>query len=408
MLTSLLLCSAALLSDERKEEPDLIRLNDGKRIECRVLFEGRDKVVYRSKKKNHEVAPSAVAEIRSVERSLKSYLEKLDATELGNAHLVADIATWAEANGLPGEARVNWIRVLLLDPTNERAWTLLGGVQQKGEWKLKVKGRFYTIDELRKRTSEWKTALELPTAHFLLRTDGDPERALAVATDVERAWLVFYEIFAAPMSLYVFEEVPELDLVTDPKDYPSPPAPGMSVWFEHQANVLHVNVTDAPNRTAIAAEFCELLIFNAMRRTLDQRTGQIDAWARSGLSWIFGFGLKADPGRAKFDFSQVNAEQFRLALSEKGESLSLQRIVGAGRAGFEGTPSAERDAAAAYTLTCFLVFHEEGKRRAKFAEYLREAFLGRSGVSRLCKVLEVEAKQLEAEWQAYVRSVAGS
>ena len=90
---------------------------------------------------------------------------------------------------------------------------------------LRVRGRFYTLDELKKRVSDWQNALELNTAHFLIRTDGPPERALDLAIDVERAYLTFYTVFGKPLELYVFDEVPEINVFSDPKDFRAPPQP---------------------------------------------------------------------------------------------------------------------------------------------------------------------------------------
>lgn len=406
MLSALIVSALTLVPAISQDEPDLLSLHGGKTIECRVLYEDSTRIVYRSKKKNQEIGRSEVGEIQSVERSLREFLRKYDEADLGNPRATVQLAQWAETNGLPGEAQCAWIRTLTLDPENELAWTKLGGVKQRNVWKLKVRGRFYSLEELRKRASDWKTALELPTAHFIVRSDGDPARILDAAIDVERAWLAFYDVFATPLTLYVFDETPELNFVTDPKDFPNPPAPGMSVWFDRVANALNTNLTENPNRTAIAAEFCELMIMNAFRRTLDKRVGEIEGWVRSGLSLTFGFGFKPNPGHATFDFKVPEIGQFRLVAEDK-DPLQLSRILGSGRGAYEGGPGSERYVASAYTLVHFLAFGEDGKHRAKFGEYMRDAYVGKSGASRLYGHLGLDEKALESAWRSYVKSIAG-
>ncbi len=406
MLLPLFVSALAFVPAGSQDEPDLLRLAGDKTIECRVLYEDTDKIVYRSKRKNAEIARVAVTAVESVEHSLRSYLRKYDECDRGNPRALAELAQWAETNGLPGEAQCGWIRILTLEPENERAWVKLGGVKQRDVWKLKVRGRFYSLEELKKRTSDWKTALELPTAHFLVRSDGDPSRVLDAAIDVERAWMAFYDVFATPLTLYVFDETPELNFVSDPKDYPSPPAPGMSVWFDRVANSLNCNVTENPNRAAIAAEFCELMIFNAFRRTVDKRQGEIEGWVRSGIAVTFGFGFRPDPGHATFDFKSPDVGQFRLVADDK-DPLPLQRILGSGRGAYEGGPGSERYVAAAYTLVHFLAHGQDGKLRAKFGEYLRDAYVGKSGASRLYEKLGLDEKALESAWREHVKRIAG-
>ncbi|MCY2959040.1 MAG: hypothetical protein NTY35_02655 [Planctomycetota bacterium] len=406
MLSTLLISALTLFPAGSRDEPDVLRLQGGKTIECRVLYEDSTRIVYRAKGKSAEIGRSEVAAVESVENSLRTYLRKYDESDRGNPRAQAELAQWAESNGLPGEAQCGWIRILNLEPLNELAWAKLGGVKQRDVWKLKVRGRFYSIEELRKRVSDWKTALELPTAHFLVRSDGDPARLLDAAIDVERAWLAFYDVFGTALTLYVFDETPELNFVTDPKDYPSPPVPGMSVWFDRVANSLNCNLTENPNRTAIASEFCELMIFNAFRRTLDKRTGDIEGWVRSGIAMTFGFGFRPDPGHATFDFKVPEVGQFRLVAEDK-DPLPLKRILGSGRGAYDGGPGSERYVAAAYTLVHFLAFGDEGKHRAQFGEYMRDAYIGKSGASRLYEKLGLDEKALESAWREYVKRTAG-
>ncbi len=385
------------------DEPDLISLKDGKKIECRVLLESDAKIVYRAKNKTHEVAPGDVAEIQSVERSLREFLERSAQSDPKDVAAQSELALFAEASYLPGEAHNAWIRILSVDPTNEQAWTKLGGVKRRNGWELKVRGRFYTIDELRKRVSDWKNALELRTAHFLIRTDADPERALDAAIDVERACTTFYDVFGKHLGLYVFDEVPEIHVYADPKDYPSPPTPGQVAWFDRSANTLFVSA--GRERGAIVAEFTEALIFNSFRRTLD-KTGEIEPWARKGLAQAFGAAIRPEPGRVTFDFSTPYLPHFQAHARDK-DALSLEKLLRAGFASFDSGSDQGRYLAQSYTLTHFLVFAENGKHRPGYADFLRSSYLGKGGSSNFFKALGTDEKTLEASWLAYVKSISG-
>jgi hypothetical protein len=386
------------------EDPDLIVLADGTRIECRVLLESDEKVVYRTKNKLHEVAPGDVAEIQSVERSLRQYLERFAATDPKDVRALGELALFAESLNLPGEAHNTWIRILTLDGINEQAWTKLGGVKRRDGWELKVRGRYYTIDELRERAGDWKNALELRTAHFLIQTDGTPERALDVAIDVERACMTFYDVLGKPLDLYVFDEVPEIHIFADAKDYPAPPKPGDVAWFNLPANTLYVDASTRPSPGPVVAEFTQALIFNAFRRTLG-KTGEIEPWAREGLAQGFAAAVLPDPGRVRFDFSWPYLPHFK-SQAEDPKPLSLEKVLRAGFASFDSGSDQARYVAQAYTLTHFLIFHAGGKHRAGYADFLRSSYLGKGGTTNFFAALGADEKTLEAEWTAYVEKVA--
>ena len=404
MLSAILLSTlpAALQSDD---EPDLIVLAAGGEIECRVLLEGDQKIVYRAKKKTQEMARAEVQEVQSIERSLREFLTQFEGISARDTAALADMALFAEEHYLPGEAHNAWIRILTLDPEHVQAWTKLGGVKRRKGWELKVRGRFLDIQELRERVSDWKNALELRTAHFLIQTDAPPERALDVSLDVERAYLTFYDVFGKHIGLHVFDEVPEIHIFADPQDYPSPPTPGEDAWFSVPANTVYVNARENRDTGKILAEFTEALVFNAFRRTLG-KTGQLEPWVLEGIKQAFAAGVRPVPGRVRFEFESPYIPWFELQARD-WSALELEQVLRAGLSSFSSGTDATRYSAQSYTLTHFLVFFENGKHRPGFAEFVRDSFLGKGGTSNFFKALGVEEKALQREWSDYVKSIAG-
>ena len=388
------------------DDTDVVVFADGKQEVCRVLLETDFKVVYRAKNKTSEVSRAALKDVKSVERSLREYLVRFNKAKADDVAALAELAIFAEENFLPGEARNTWIRIVGLDPENEQAWTKLGGVQREGTWQLRVRGRFYTLDELKKRVSDWPNALELSTAHFLIRTDGPPDRALDLAIDVERAYLTFYDVFGKPLELYVFDEVPEINIFSDPKDFRAPPRPGQAAWFERGGNVLHVNAQLAADRGTVVAEFTEALIFNAFRRTL-AKTGEIEPWAREGLKQAFASAVRLDPGAVVFDFEVPHKPHFEAQASDP-KPLSLSQVLRAGLASFDSGSDQARYAAQAYTLVHFLAFYENQKYRLGLANFLRSSYLGKGGTSNFFEAVSADEKTLEEQWTSYVKSIAAS
>jgi hypothetical protein len=407
MLTALLLAALPAAPLAQSNTPDLLVLTSGKEIECRVLFEDEDTVVYTKKRKAEEVARSEVQSVQSIERSLREYLDRYD--QIGGQNVVGllELADFCEARELLGEARHLRIRVVLLDPENETAWTKLGGTySERRGWRLRVRGRYYTLEQLRERVADWKNAMELRTAHFLIKTDVSPERALDLAIDVERAYLTFYDLLGGALRLYPFDEIPELHIYSSPDDYPSPPNPGEVAWFAPRANICYVDATagtEAPH--AAVAKVTDVLLWNSFRRTVG-KTGTIPPWARDGIAQAFGYAYRRDPGHASWDLSRPITAHFRTQV-EAEKPLSIKEVVASGFRATESGTRAELYAAQSYTLAHFLSHGDDGAYRAGLGKYLAEAFLrGKTGSTHLEKALGIEVEELEKRWLAYATEMA--
>jgi hypothetical protein len=393
--------SVAAVSDD----PDVVVLTNGKELEGRVLLETPEKVVVRVKNRRTEVPRAEVAEVRSIERSMAEFLKRYDSLGREDVDGLLALARFCEANELLGEAHNLLLRVLTLVPEDERAWTKLGGVKGPKGWRVKVRGRYMTLAQMRERVSDWKNALELTTAHFLLRTDIAPERALDLALNLERAYKTYYEVLGPALELQVFDEVPEVHVCADRRDYPNPPKPGQVAWFSRADNTIHVDGTDPDAALAATHELAQLLIHNSFRTTIGEG-GAIAPWAERGIAQAFAVALVIEDGVARWEFGKPATALFLQDAVDK-EPLGVRRILTAGNAAFEGGGDAERHAVEAYTLTHFLVNADGGKYRRGFAEYLRSSYKGQGAATHLERALGVEIDAIEKEWRAFVTSVAG-
>lgn len=402
----LLLAGLPLVAAPASDDPDLVILKDGKEVPCRILYEDEQWVVYRDGRRTREVPREEVAEVQSIERSLRQFLEKFETLDTTDVGRLTDLALFAEGSFLPGEARHTWIRILTLDPQNERAWTKLGGVKGRKGWQLKVRGRYYTLDELRERASDWKNAMHVPTAHFLIKTDVEPERALDVAIDVERIYLAYYDLLGPELRLFPFDDVPEIHVFRDADDYPSPPAPGWGAWYARNPNEVYVDASGDISVGEVRVNVGYCLLFNSFRRSLDVRTGELPAWAREGLAQGLALAVRGERGSLRLEVGVPHEATFARHARD-GEALSLERLLGAGKAAFDAGTHGERHFVQAYTLTFFLVNAEGGKYRSGFADFLRGAFAGKGSSTHLERALGVDVEDLEQEWIAYVRAQAG-
>ena len=357
--------AAASAHDDRS---DLVVLKDGKQVECRVILETEDSVLTRRGSRKKEYPREEIAEIHSVERSLRQLFERYDALPQRTPAALAELALFCEQNELPSEARNLWIQVLTLDPENEQAWTELGGVHtERRGWRLKVRGRFYTLDQLRERVSDWKHAMELPTAHFLLKTDIEPERALNIALNLERAYMTFYDVLGEALELQVFDEVPEVHVFKDPKDYPTPRFQGDQAWFSRGENTVYVNGAGPDVARAAVFKLTHALVLNSFRRTIGGN-GSIAPWTERALGEAFSYALRVEDGVASWEFGRPILEYFRFQAADS-EPLEMKRVVAAGYGAFNNGTDARRYNAECHTLMFFLLHAEEGRYRDGVASY---------------------------------------
>ncbi|MEM9802087.1 MAG: hypothetical protein AAGA20_17315 [Planctomycetota bacterium] len=390
----------------KDDQPDLITLKDGKEIECRVLLEGDEVILARVRSRKKEFPREDVFEIQSIERSLRDFFTRYDVVQGSGVDGIVELAMFCEERGLYAEARILWIKILTQDAENEQAWTKLGGVyNERRGWRLKVRGRFYNIEQLRERVADWRNAMELPTSHFLLRTDIAPERALDVALNLERAYLAYYDILGKAVDLQVFDDVPEVNVYKNPDDFPTPKIQGDTAWFSRGQNTVHVNGA-VPNVGPRAVfQLTHSLVYNSFRRTIGGN-GSIAPWTERAMAEMFAGAVRVENGVARWEFGTPIQQYFQMHASDE-KPLTLKKLIAAGYGAYNSGTDAPRYIAQSYTLFDFLLFGEDGKYRDGVGDYMAKSFKGQSAATHLEKSLGEDLDVVEEQWTAYVHSVAG-
>jgi len=95
MLTALLLSFVPFVAADRRE-PDLIVLTSGQEVECRVLYEDDQEVVYSAKRKEQRKPRAEVKEVQSIERSMNEFLQRYEQTPPTDVAALAQLAQFAE------------------------------------------------------------------------------------------------------------------------------------------------------------------------------------------------------------------------------------------------------------------------------------------------------------------------
>lgn len=382
---------------------DRVILKEGRDLLGRVLFEGNEALVIDTGHKTRRVSLEDVLEVESVERSLVEFLARFDAADQTNPGQLLEIAAWAEENELPGEARNMYLRVLGIDPENEPAWTKLGGTKSKRlGWRLKVRGKHLTIDQLRERVSDWHNALELTTAHFLLRTDIQPERALDLTINLERAYLEFYKLFGDELELFVFNEVPSIFVYASDEEFPEPTFDGDNAWYTEEDNILYVNGDELGGADARESmrHFVDLMMFTSFKRTMGL-DGKPAPFVSRGVGLLFASALDFKEAWADWDFDRPNQELFRRHAAE-AQPRSISEIVNVSEGDYVSGDHASLNVAQTYTLTYFLNFAENGRYRPAAAKFFESSFRGQSSATQLEKIIGMDLDDLGEMYEAFV------
>jgi hypothetical protein len=379
--------------------PDRVTLEKGgKVLEGRVVFDSPTRLVLRQGIKDTEFKPADVKDVRSLERSLATILDR-DLTG-ADEKVFAELAQSCADSGLPNEARNFWLRVLLLDPKNEAAGKALDVQRVKEEVRIPFGKEKRTPAELAKRQVSFKEALEIPCAHFVLKTDLEFPLALDLALALERNYRRFYATLADPLELYLFDESPEVYVYGKSQDFPVAPVKGDPIWFAPGVNRINILAETDPNVGEVVHELSRLMLFNALRRS-SGGTAQVPQWTLSGIAELF---AKAAPEKrfgAWKPIGEVRKEDFARVLSDK---IPFERLFNAAGNDFNADPKSPDMNAAAYTLVHFLVFGKDGALRAGYGKFLREGAKGKISMGAFTKEIGLSKEEIETAWREHLEA----
>jgi hypothetical protein len=398
-LATLLL--AALGPEETK---DSVKLNNGRKLEGRVVYEGRDTLRIETGRGETEVEKKNVAEVRSIERTMAEFLERFDKLHWDDRDAMRDLAYWCDGQGLPHEARNMWLRLLILDPGNMYALSGLGADAGAAKPKIEVGKTRVDPKEYIEAKTRWRDAAELRTAHFLVRTDLPLQRILDATVQIERHYRRFYDFFSPDFALYVFEEVPEVQLFSKREDYPLPWTEGANSWFAPGENRLQILVTDQLDLVRIVHDVTDMLIFNALRRS-SGKTGNAPSWAIEGFAQYFAATAAPRLGEPWQPLGTPNKALFATAASS-AEAVEMKQLLRSSIGELRRGNDATQRSAWAYSLVYYLMHADGGAHRPVFYAQLRAAARGKNIDKTLLESLGTDPDKLHAAVLDYARSNA--
>ena len=392
----------ALASAFADKAPDSVKLKDGRELQGRVVYEGPETLRIKRGVSELEVKKSSVVDAKTIERSLKEALERYDTVQKDDVGGLTEVARFCQERGLENEARNLRLRVLLAGAEDPE--TVEGANARIVAKKIQVRNddRWVDLEAWKDAKKDWKDAVEIKTAHFLVKTDLPMDRVLDAAIQLERHYLRFYDFLAPELVLYVFDETPTVFFYANEKDCPPGWTPGEKSWFSPGENKLHVLANDSLDLKRIVHEATDLLLFNAFRRS-SGKTGQIPPWSVAGFAEYFAVTAGTTPGDPWAPLGQAYPPLFK-AFADDPNPLPMKQLMRSSLGDLNRGADGPRRSAEAYALVHWLMHGDGGSHRDVFFQQLRQAWKGRSIEEDLLKALGTDESKLLATVQAYAKS----
>lgn len=382
--------------------PDRVTLQDGKKLEGRVVCERKDAVVLKLERGERTIARAEIAELVTLERSLSGVLERdLQAADAAQLRAAAKDCS---AAGLDADARLLWLRTLLREPSDEQVIGALGAKRVKDAVVLPFGKRGLELSQLRAPQAKWSEAFELASTHFQLRTDLPLETALDALLGLERFHVRFYGLVGDPLGLYVFDErqLPELRLYARAADFPAPPVKGPRVWFAPLENVVHVDASSPVPMPDVVADLTRQMLFSALRRGAGP-TAQLQPWIATGIAEALARSAPEQAGGAWRAPQEAYKPHFTAAAASQ---LSFDTLFQAAPGDFTNGARAGEYSACAYSLLHFFFEARDGALRQGLGRYIEEGAKGKLSLGALSECVGLTKDQIQAGWRAHVAQFA--
>ncbi len=401
---------AALLSVAARlppvaDTPDMVTLTKGPPQKGRVVYEDRDILLLRVGTREKQFAQADITDVHSITRSLNTLLDRLGGADAGlttqaQAELLLELATFAQENDLPGEARLLFLKVLLTDPSNPDANAALGNRQKDGKWTYTHNKRGYSTTELEKVGKDWGDRWTLETTHFKLLSNLDIAATIDAAIDLERQYRAFYGLFQEHLRLLdIVEEKMLVELHGDKGSYPENTG-GRKGYYDPASFTLYIDASTGLDPEVFAHEATHQILFVTTQRTRGAK-GKIPAWMDEGLAEYFGAALTGRPGHVNFNFGTSNPGHFT-TIRGADKRMDLNRVLTLEGTDFLASTDAALKYAESWALVQYGLHGADGSNREACLDFLKRAYEGKSSMSEFKKTISVDPAAYEKAWFAWI------
>ncbi len=398
-MISTCLTIAALLLPVGDERPlDHVVLNDGTPLQGRVVLENANQVVLRIGSRDRVLERS---EVRSVESRLAVWREAMERWQLlddEDATKIADIGTFAARVGLAEEARVFAYRALTVDPESKVARELLGHEKKSKDWGFREDGRRWTWKDRVKKSETFRTAWELETTHWIVRSNQPLADATNAILDLECVYEIFFDQIAREVGAYHVDAPLRAEIHADATSFPE--LGGSRGFYDPSQRVLILNATNGVDRGLLVHEAIHQLLAATAELSRGGK-GAISPWLNEGLAEYFRATTSGKPGRLVYDANAIDARSMR-SQEHASETYKLSRVLTFDSGDYRATSRQDLKYVQSYTFVHFLIAADGGRYQGRFFDFLRSAWNGQGSSSNLEEALGAKVDAIEKGWVQWV------
>jgi hypothetical protein len=402
--TALLLVLAAVSTVADGRPVDRVVLADGRELEGHVVYEDAERVILLEASREREIDRADVQSVDSVVRTLGELHERLDRVPEGNLAGRLELARFARARGLSGEAELLAWGVLALDPTNAEAHELLGHRLRGETWYVQDGNRRRRFADLAELRRDWGDAWELATTHYAVRTNLALRDAVRATLDLERTYRDVYAFLAPELGLLDVVRPLSARIHADEASFPET-AGNRRSYFSRPEEALIVNASGGYDPAQLVHEGVHQFLW-ATGEGRRAGVAEVPPWLSEGLAEYAAAGIVGAPGRLSIVPGRgVLAHHFRRH-AQADDPHSLSRVLAFGSSDFTGSSNVDLKYAQAYTLVHFLLDGQDGAHRDAFFDFLRSAWEGKASMTHFKSAIGVRERDLERAWTAHVEERA--
>lgn len=378
---------------------DRVLLRNGTSVEGRIVFDSPAKLILLQGTQEVEVEVGEVVEVRSVERSLTELLTRWHAASNNSAGARLELARFARAAELEGEAQLLALGALVLDPSFAAAHEFLGHTLIREVWHVRERKREVPFTQLDSARGDWKNAWQFQTLHYELRTNLPLAQAFTVAVELELLYRAFFTRFRPELGLRDVVERMAVHVHADQASYPG--GSGRIGFYDRDIDTLMQNAEKGFQPFVIAHEGTHQLLENTAVRTRAS-LGAIPGWIHEGLADTIAYSRSGPLGHAKYAPKSSAAFYFSIHARAK-KPYDLARVLTLEAADFSISSHIALGYAQSYTLVHYCLNGEQGKFRAGFFEFLRRCYEGKPSMTAFKSALNIKETEFEAAWHAYAK-----
>lgn len=379
---------------------DQLTLQNGKVVHGHVVYADEQRLVVRVGTRDREYERAEVAAVESVSQALEELLAQLDSVDETDAAALLELARYARDHRLPNEGRLLAWCAIAAAPQDPAAHEFLEHRKRNGRMHVRVGREEFPVDGLAE-PRDWNHAWQFATTHFELRTNLPLGEAVGVALDLERLYRDLLDFIGPELALHDALVPMPAQVHADESSFPEALG-GRRSYFLPDTRTLHVNAGKGYDRWTLVHEATHQVLYCA---AADARAGKgvsLPGWLDEGLAEYMAGNAQGLRGRMHARPGGICVPHFKTHATAS-DPYDVTRLLTFGMDDFASSSNEALKYAQSYTFVHFLL-HAEGQRhRPALMEFLRLCWGGKSSSGALLDAVDLDQRELQAAWTAYVR-----